>query len=54
MAEWEIRPFETMGDNSPESQLIQVEQELEGLERKKEFLLEEKERYEQEINDASA
>lgn len=48
MPEWELHPFESMGDNSPETALKQLYQELEAAERKKEYVLSEIERIESE------
>lgn len=51
MAEWDTHPNESLGDNTPETYLKQIEQELESLERKKEYLLSERERIERESFD---
>lgn len=50
MPGWEIDPFKTVGDNTPETQLEQIDQELESMARRLPYLLEEKSRLLREVS----
>lgn len=49
MAEWELTPFETVGDNTPQTYFKQIEQELASVESRRQYLLEERRRVIDEI-----
>lgn len=49
MAKWEIDPFKSMGDNSPETAIEQIEDELDSMARRKIWLLEMLQHYNREL-----